>query len=92
VTDKKNRVVLRATATVFVRVETGGDHNQVLFEGTLNPGELYFVPPVPGVELVTRDGGDLQVFVDGASRGSAGPAGIALKDMPLDPQALTNRQ
>ena len=85
---KDSRVMLRATDTVFLRIETDGPRNQVLFEGTLNKGEVYHVPQSAGVILTTRNGGAVDLFVDGASKGPAGPAGIALKGLPLDPDAL----
>ncbi|MFZ1988279.1 MAG: RodZ domain-containing protein [Alphaproteobacteria bacterium] len=85
---KDSRVTLRATDTVFLRIETDGARNQVLFEGTLNKGEVYHVPQQAGVILTTRNGGAVDVYVDGAAKGAAGPAGIALKGLPLDPDAL----
>jgi hypothetical protein len=88
VSTRDNRVVLRATDPVFVRVETQGPRKQVLFEGMLGQNELYYVPAMPDVVLVTRNGGALDVFVDGEDTGHAGPAGIALKGVPLDPEAL----
>jgi cytoskeleton protein RodZ len=88
---KDNRVVLRANDPVFVRVETSGARNEVLFEGTLNKGEVYFVPAIKGVVLVTRNGGALDLYVDGMAKGEAGPSGIALKDLPLDADSLKER-
>ena len=88
VSAKDSRVMLRATDTVFLRIETDGPRDQVLFEGTLNKGEVYHVPSGQGVILTTRNGGAVDVYVDGASKGPAGPAGIALKGLPLDPGAL----
>lgn len=85
---KESRVMLRATDTVFLRIETDGPRNQVLFEGTLNKGEIYHVPASAGVILTTRNGGAVDVYVDGAGKGSAGPAGIALKGLPLDADSL----
>jgi RodZ C-terminal domain len=90
--NKDNRVMLRANDQVFVRIETDGARNQVLFEGTLNKGELYFVPKAADVVLVTRNGGALDVYVDGAPKGQAGPAGIALKDLSLEADSLKARQ
>ncbi len=88
---KDSRVMLRATDTVFLRIETGGPRDQVLFEGTLNKGEVYHVPKGAGVVLTTRNGGAVDVYVDKADKGTAGPAGIALKGLPLDPSALISR-
>ena len=85
---KDSRVMLRATDTVFLRIETDGPRNQVLFEGTLNKGEVYHVPTTAGVILTTRNGGAVDLFVDGASKGAAGPSGIALKGLPLDADGL----
>ena len=81
-------MALRATDTVFLRIETDGPRNQVLFEGTLNKGEVYHVPSTAGVILTTRNGGAVDVFVDGTSKGPAGPSGIALKGLPLDADPL----
>jgi hypothetical protein len=83
-----SRVVLKAKEPVFVRIETEGPRSQVLFEGTLGKGEVYFVPPGAKPTLVARDGGSLGVFVDGTDKGSAGPSGIALKGLSLDADTL----
>ena len=90
-TNKDNRVVLRAKDQVFVRVETEGARHQVLFEGVLNAGELYFVPTGANVVLVTRNGGALDLYVDGVDKGPAGPGGIALKGLPLNADSLKAR-
>ncbi|HXZ68711.1 MAG TPA: helix-turn-helix domain-containing protein [Alphaproteobacteria bacterium] len=87
---KDSRVTLRATDTVFLRIETEGPRNQVLFDATLNKGEVYHVPQESGVILTTRNGGAVEVYVDGVSKGAAGPAGIALS-VSLDPDALKSR-
>jgi cytoskeleton protein RodZ len=85
---KNNRVMLRANAPVFVRVEADGTSKRVLFEGMLGRNDLYFVPGGADAVLVARNGGALDVFVDGEPHGHAGPPGIALKNLPLNPDLL----
>ena len=86
-----SRVTLKAKEQVFVRIETDGPRSEVLFEGMLNKGEVYFVPPGAKTTLVARDGGSVDMFVDGSSKGPAGPAGIALKGLSLDPESLARQ-
>jgi cytoskeleton protein RodZ len=81
------RVLVRARkADAWVRIEDAQGH--VLIERTLQIGDTYAVPNVPGAILVARDASALEIVVDHQSLGLAGPPTLVLTGKPLDPAAL----
>lgn len=82
-----SRVMVRARkADAWVRIEDAQGH--VLIERTLQLGDSYAVPNVPGSILVARDASAVEILVDHQSLGLAGPPTLVLTGKPLDPAAL----
>lgn len=79
------RLVLRAVAPVWVRIEDSG--NQVLFQQTLRSGDFLRVNKGEMLSITVRDAGALNVVVDGAVLGTLGQSGEVLFAKPL---ALAN--
>jgi len=83
----EGRVVVRARKNdAWIRVEDAS--GKVLLERTLNQGDSYRAPHVPGVILVARDASAFEILVDGRSLGLAGPPSLVLTGKPLDPDTL----
>lgn len=81
------RVVVRARRDgAWIRVEDG--EGRVLIEQTLNAGDSYRAPRVPGVILVARDASAFELMVDGTSLGLAGPPTLVLTGKSIEPEAL----
>jgi len=81
-----SRVIIRARGDTWVRVEEreGG----VLFEETLQRGDSYRVPNQVDLILTTRNGGAVELVVDGQSVGPAGAVGQPQVAVPLDAERL----
>lgn len=82
------RLVLRATEKVFVRIATQGARQEVIYQGVLTKGDVFYVPATEGIVLVTRNGGALDVYLDKTLKGPVGPKGVALSGLPLNPAAF----
>ena len=81
------RVLVRARKPdAWVRIEDAQGH--VLIERTLQVGDTYAVPNVPGSILVARDASAFELVVDHNSLGLAGPPTLVLTGKPLDPAAI----
>ncbi len=81
------RIVLRATADSWVQVRNA--RSDLLFTQVLRAGDSYRVPNEAGLTLLTGNAGGLQVLVDGQAAPSLGPNGAVRRDIPLDPQRLS---
>jgi cytoskeleton protein RodZ len=84
----QTRLVLRATENVFVRIATEGPRQQIVYQGVLAKGEVFYVPALEHLVLVTRNGGALSVYLDKNLKGSVGPRGVALSGLALAPQTF----
>ncbi len=86
----KGRLVLRARAPAWIRVED--EASQVLIQRELREGDQYFAPNQPGLILSARDAGALEVIIDGTLRGVLGNPGQPLPavslDVSLEPEGL----
>lgn len=83
-------VVLAATAEVWVRISDGA--GKTLVARTLAPGERFAVPAAAPAPVVTVGRPEaLTVTVGGREVAPLGPAGRAVRDVPVTAAALTAR-
>lgn len=86
--DPAGRVVLQATADSWVQVRDGAGN--LVMTRVLRPGDVYEVPDLPGLTMVTGNAGGLDILVDGRSVPTLGDQGEVLRDVSLDARALTD--
>jgi len=86
--NKNARVVLRMHAATHVTVE--GPDGKLFINRTLQPGDTYNVPLVPGVTLSTADGNAVELDLDGQSMGMVSKEAGAADEFPLDPQSVAD--
>jgi len=84
--ETKSRLVLKAKAPVWVRIEDS--HGNVVMTQMLMKGDTYQVPAREGLVLIARDGGLLSYEIDGKERGILGTPGEILVGRPLDITSL----
>ncbi|MGB8601338.1 MAG: RodZ domain-containing protein [Rhizomicrobium sp.] len=80
------RVVLRAVQPMRILVQ--GPDDRLFIGRTLQPGDVYQVPNLPGLKLTVDDGSAVEVRLDGQLIGRAGKAGSPVEAAPLDPNVL----
>ncbi|MBV1886371.1 MAG: DUF4115 domain-containing protein [Parvibaculaceae bacterium] len=81
------RVTLRALKNdAWLRVEAA--NGKALFSETLKAGDIYVTPDQKGLVMVARDAGAFEILVDEKSIGLAGPNGLVLTGLSLDPDDL----
>ncbi|MFO1089353.1 MAG: helix-turn-helix domain-containing protein [Hyphomicrobiales bacterium] len=81
------RVVLTAVEPVWIRLE---DNGTVVLSQTLQAGDSIRVPNRPGMMVIARDGGLVNVTVDGVSKGSLGRKGEIVVGRAVDAKSLTS--
>lgn len=79
------RIRMKALADVWLRVEVEG---RVMFERVLVTGDSYIPPNRGDARIVTRDAGDLEIYVDGSYIRRLGSKGDAFAGATLAPEAL----
>lgn len=79
------RIRLKALADVWLRVEVEG---RVMFERVLAAGDSYAPPNRGNTRIVTRNAGDLEIYVDDGYIRRLGSKGDAFAGATLDPDAL----
>lgn len=79
------RIRMKALADVWLRVEVEG---RVMFERVLVTGDSYIPPNRGDARIVTRNAGDLEIYVDGGYIRRLGSKGDAFAGTTLDPEAL----
>jgi len=87
--DPGSRLVLRAKAPVWVRIEDA--QGNVVMTQMLRGGDTYSVPDRQGLVVIARDGGLLSYIIDGKERGILGTPGQILVGQPLDIPTLEKR-
>ncbi len=87
--EKGARLVLKATAPVWVRIEDA--QGSVVMTQMMRDGDTYGVPDRMGLVLIARDGGLLSYLIDGKDRGLLGVPGNILVGQPLDIAILDGR-
>ncbi len=88
--NKDARVVLKATAPVWLRIEDA--QGIAVITQMLNTGDTYLVPNRDGLIALSRDGGRLAYMIDGKEKGVLGPPGKILVSEKLDLAALANKK
>jgi cytoskeleton protein RodZ len=83
------RVALRAKGAT--RITVRGADGRLYINRDLAPGEVYYVPNLPGLSVATSNAGALEVDLDGVSLGRAGAQSQVLGKIALDPQSLSDR-
>lgn len=88
----QSRVVeIRALSDAWL--ETRGPDGTVFLSRTLRAGDVYRPDPSPGWTLHARDGGDFDLYVNGASAGLLGTAGMPVLGRQIDEiQPLTQAE
>jgi hypothetical protein len=82
-TPAEARVVeIRALAPAWL--EARGPDGTVFLSRTLQPGDVYRPDPSPGWTLHARDGGAFELYVNGASAGLLGTAGMPVLGRQID--------
>ncbi len=76
-----SRVQVKAVADSWIQVSDG--KGAVLFSRLLRAGEIYHVPSVAGVSMVTGNAGGIEISVDGRVRPPVGMSGQVVRDIPL---------
>lgn len=84
-----SRIAVVAKVDTWLRIE--GPTGKVYINRNIKAGDSYQAPNVPGLVLIARDAGSVDLVVDGKSVGAAGPAGMVLTGMPLNAQFLATR-
>ncbi|MBV1886989.1 MAG: DUF4115 domain-containing protein, partial [Parvibaculaceae bacterium] len=81
------RVTLRALKNdAWLRIEAA--NGNALFSETLKAGDTYVTPDQQGLVMVARDAGAFEILVDQKSIGLAGPDGLVLTGLSLNPDDL----
>jgi cytoskeleton protein RodZ len=79
----ESRVVeIRAVTAAWL--EARGPDGTVFLSRTLQPGDVYRPDPSPGWTLHARDGGAFELYVNGASAGLLGTAGMPVLGRQID--------
>lgn len=87
------RRVIEIRANTEAWLEARGPDGTVFLSRTLQPGDVYRPDASPGWTLHARDGGAFELFVDGASAGLLGTAGMPVLGRQIDEiQPLTQAQ
>ena len=84
-----SRIEIRALEESWIQVRRAD--GAVLFERLLSPGESYAAPAGVDAVLDVGNAGGLAIFVDGTALEPLGASGVAIRNLPLDPEMLVAR-
>jgi cytoskeleton protein RodZ len=82
------RIVVRAKQDAWVQVRDA--QNQLLLTEVLRSGDVYRVPDLDGLTMLTGNAGGLEITVDGQVAPTLGPIGVVRRNVALDPQRLSS--
>jgi cytoskeleton protein RodZ len=82
-----SRVLLKATGTVWIRVEDG--RGNVVISQTMRKGDSYAVPARDDLMITARDGGMINYEIDGVEQGALGIPGEIVLGRSLSPERLS---
>lgn len=82
-------VVLRARQPTHVLVQNAA--GKVFINRSLQPGDTYRVPNIPGLTLTAEHGNAVEIDLDGQAMGPASKTGDPSAALSLDPQAIADR-
>ena len=81
---------MQATGETFIALRT--PDGEIFLSRLLRAGEIYKIPPEnPTLTLDTGNAGALQIVVDGRALPPLGAVGAVVRDIPLDPRGLLER-
>ena len=86
--NKNARVILRVHTATHITVE--GADGKLFINRTLQPGDIYNVPLVPGVTLTAENGSAVELDLDGQSMGMVSKDAGQADEFPLDPQSVAD--
>jgi cytoskeleton protein RodZ len=79
-------VAIRALADCWIQIRA--PDQSIVFSRVLKSGEVYTVPPRPGLSMRTGNAGALEIAIDGKPVPSIGGIGTLRRDVALDPAEL----
>lgn len=85
----ESRITLRVRSATGVRVQDA--QGRIIIEREMRGGDTFQVPDQPGLLLVTRDAGAIELIVDGQSVGRAGRNNQVTTGFPLNADELKQR-
>ena len=80
------RIMLRSTGDSWIQVRTADE--TVLMTRILRSGDIYYVPNLTGLKLMTGNAGMLEVLVDEQPVPALGPVGSVRRNVQLEPERL----
>lgn len=84
-----SRITLRATGAT--RITVRGADGRLYINRDLAPGEVYYVPNFPGLNLALSNAGAVEAELDGKALGRIGQENQVVGRVSLDPQSLGDR-
>jgi cytoskeleton protein RodZ len=84
-----SRIALRATGAT--RITVRGADGRLYINRDLSPGEVYYVPNLPGLNLALSNAGAVEATLDGKVLGPIGQENQVVGRVSLDPQSLVDR-
>ncbi len=81
-----SRVTLQITESTWVEIRNAS--GKILLRQVLKPGDVYMVPPEPGLMMTTGNAGGISVKVDGQPAPPLGVSAQVRRNIPLSPEAL----
>jgi hypothetical protein len=87
--NRGSRVTLRVHGPTFVAVRDA--RGRAFLERPLTRGDTYRVPDRANLRLTARDGGAVEIVLDGVSLGFAGSRGLQTNGLALNPQTIVDR-
>jgi len=84
-----SRITVRVhqPASVLIR----GADERLFINRSLEPGDIYHVPNLPGMTITTSNSGALELILDGESIGYLGNSGEAASALSFSPQSIVDR-
>ena len=83
-----SRILVKARLESWVQVT--GANNELLITRILRPGDVYHVPDLDGLMLMTGNAGGIDVLVDGSMAPSLGPVNAVRRNVALVPERLAS--
>lgn len=87
--NRSSRITLRVHGPTFVAVRDA--RSRAFLERSLTRGDTYRVPNLANLRLTARDGGAVEILLDGVSLGFAGSRGLQTNSLALNPQTIADR-
>lgn len=81
-----NRIVLEVIEPSWIEIRNA--QGSAILRQVLKPGDIYLVPPEPGLIMATGNAGGVRLKVDGRELPPLGDPGQIKRKIPLDPALL----